>query len=84
MKSTPVAEGSGGTGEDGGVIFLKGSHMSSFGLYLIGAIVLIGGLIYGAVLLHVQSQWIVVGAVILLGACILGAVTHTRQRDPAE
>jgi hypothetical protein len=58
--------------------------MSSFGLYLIGAIVLIGGLVYGAVLLHVQTQWIVVGAVILLGACILGAVNHTRQRDPAE
>lgn len=58
--------------------------MSSFGLYLIGAIILIGGLVYGAVLLHLQTQWIVVGAVILLGACVLGAVNHTRQRDPAE
>jgi hypothetical protein len=56
--------------------------MSSFGLYLIGAIVLIGGLVYAAWLLNVQMQWIVVGAVVLLGACILGAVNHTRQRDP--
>ncbi|MEO5558231.1 MAG: hypothetical protein ABIO49_00965 [Dokdonella sp.] len=58
--------------------------MSSFGLYLIGAIILIGGLVYGAWLLHVQPQWIVVGAVVLLGACILGAVNHTRRRDPPE
>ncbi len=58
--------------------------MSSFGLYLIGALVLIGGLIYGAWLAHVPSQWIAVGAIVLLGAGILGAVTHTRRRDPAE
>ena len=56
--------------------------MSSFGLYLIGAVILIGGLVYSAVLLHVQTQWIVAGAVILLGACVLGAVNHTRRRDP--
>ena len=56
--------------------------MSSFGLYIIGAIVLISGLVYAASLLHVPTQWIGVGAVILLGACILGAVTHTRRRDP--
>jgi hypothetical protein len=56
--------------------------MSSFGLYLIGAIVLIGGLAYGAWLAHVPPPWIVVGAVVLLGGCILGAVTHTRRRDP--
>lgn len=38
--------------------------MSSFGLYLIGAIVLIGGLAYAAWLVHVPSQWIGAGAVI--------------------
>ncbi len=56
--------------------------MSSFGLYLIGAIILISGLGYGAWLAHVPSQWIVVGVIVLLGACILGAVNHTRRRDP--
>jgi hypothetical protein len=58
--------------------------MSSFALYLIGMIVVIGGLAYVAFLLHVPSQWIVAGAVVLLGLGIVGAVTHTRRRDPPE
>jgi protein-S-isoprenylcysteine O-methyltransferase Ste14 len=60
------------------------STMSSFALYLIGMIVVIGGLAYVAFLLHVPSQWIVAGAVVLLGLGIVGAVTHTRRRDPPE
>jgi hypothetical protein len=58
--------------------------MSSFALYLIGMIVVIGGLAYVAFLLHVPSQWILAGAVVLLGLGIVGAVTHTRRRDPPE
>jgi hypothetical protein len=55
----------------------------SFGIYIIGFLVLIGGLIYGAVILHVAAQWIVVGAIVLLGLAILKGVTATRQRDPS-
>jgi hypothetical protein len=58
--------------------------MSSFALYLIGMIVVIGGLAYLAVLMHVPNQWIIGGAVVLLGAGILGAVTKTRRKDPPE
>lgn len=58
--------------------------MSSFAIYLIGMLVVIGGLVYVAFLLHVPSQWIVGGAVVLLGIGIVGAVTHTRRRDPPE
>ncbi len=58
--------------------------MSSFALYLIGMVVVIGGLAYVAFLLHVPSPWIVAGAVVLLGVGIVGAVTHTRRRDPPE
>lgn len=58
--------------------------MSSFALYLIGMIVVIGGLAYLAVLMHVPNQWIIGGAVVLLGAGILGAVSKTRRRDPPE
>jgi hypothetical protein len=58
--------------------------MSSFGLYLVGMLVLIGGIGYGAWLANVPSQWIVVGCVILLGIGIIGAVTRTRRRDPPE
>ncbi|KRE86238.1 hypothetical protein [Rhodanobacter sp. Soil772] len=56
--------------------------MSSFALYLIGMIVVIGGLAYAAWLMHVPTQWLVVGVLVLLGIGIVGAVTHTRRRDP--
>ena len=58
--------------------------MSSFAIYLIGMIVVIGGLTYIAFLMHVPNQWIIGGAIVLLGAGILGAVTKTRRKDPPE
>ncbi|HWU75240.1 MAG TPA: hypothetical protein VN043_01940 [Rhodanobacter sp.] len=58
--------------------------MSSFALYMIGMIVVIGGLAYAAFLLHLPTQWIAVGVIVLLGIGIVGAVTHTRRRDPPE
>ena len=58
--------------------------MSSFAIYLIGMIIVIGGLAYGAFLLHAPTQWIIVGVVILLGIGVVGAVTHTRRRDPPD
>jgi hypothetical protein len=44
---------------------------------------MIGGLIYGASLMHVPTHWIVAGAVILLGIGILSGVKATRQKDSA-
>jgi hypothetical protein len=55
----------------------------SFGLYAIGFVIMIGGLIYGAALMHVPAHWIVVGAVVFLGVGILSGVKATRQKDPA-
>ena len=54
----------------------------SFGIYLVGYIVLIIGLCYGAYLAHLPSQWIGVGVLVMLGLGILTAVTRTRQKDP--
>jgi hypothetical protein len=54
----------------------------SFGLYAAGFALLIVGLIYGAVLLHVPGQWIAVGAIVLLGVGVLTGVKATRQKDP--
>ena len=53
----------------------------SFGLYLLGYVIVIGGLMYGAFLMHMPAHWIGVGAVVLLGFGILTAVKTTRQRD---
>ena len=54
----------------------------SFALYAMGFAIVIGGLIYGAHLVHMPAHWIVVGAVVLLGVGILTGVKATRQRDP--
>jgi hypothetical protein len=56
----------------------------SFGLYSIGFAILIGGLIYAALLVHMPAHWIVVGAIVLLGVGILSGVKATRQKDPAD
>ena len=53
----------------------------SFGIYIAGFLILIGGLIYAAVILHVPAQWIAVGAIVLTGAGILTGVKATRQKD---
>jgi hypothetical protein len=55
----------------------------SFGIYLAGFVLVIGGLIYAATLLQVPSRWIVAGAVVLLGLAILKGVKATRQKDPS-
>ena len=54
----------------------------SFVLYVIGYLILIAGLTYGATLLHVPTRWIIVGAIVMLGAGILTGVKATRQKDP--
>src|ERR1700722_282100 len=54
----------------------------SFTLYLIGFIVLIVGLAFGANMMHVAPRWIAVGAIILTGFGIVTGVARTRQRDP--
>jgi hypothetical protein len=56
--------------------------MSSFGLYVLGFVVLLGGVGYGAYLLHVPHTWIIVGALVIIGIGIMSAVTRTRRRDP--
>jgi hypothetical protein len=53
----------------------------SFGIYSIGFAIVIGGLIYGAYLLHVPAHWIAVGAIVLLGVGIVKGVKTTRQKD---
>jgi hypothetical protein len=61
----------------------KGDAMS-FGLYAIGFLIMIVGLIYGAHLMHVPTHWIVVGAFILIGLGILSGVKATRQKDSSQ
>jgi hypothetical protein len=55
----------------------------SFGIYLIGYIVLIIGLALGAHLLHVPANWIGIGVIVMVGIGIITGVTSTRRPDPS-
>jgi hypothetical protein len=55
----------------------------SFTIYITGFVIVVVGLIYGAVLVHVPVHWIVVGGIVLLGVGILTGVKTTRQKDSA-
>lgn len=57
--------------------------MSSFGTYLLGALLVIAGLAFGAYLLNVPTPWIAVGVVVMIGIGILSATKRTRPRDPS-
>lgn len=61
-----------------------GAKAMSFGLYIIGFIILIFGVAYGAFLLHVPTHWIGVAVIVLVGLGILTGVANTRQRDPSN
>ncbi len=56
--------------------------MSSFATYLIGYLILIGGLAAAAYLLNIPAAWIIVGIVVLIGAGVLSATSRTKMRDP--
>ena len=47
---------------------------ASFGLYLGGIALVIGGASYGAAMFHVPAPWIVAGGIVLLGLGVLAAV----------
>ena len=53
----------------------------SFGIYLFGIVLVIVGLVSGAVLLHLPAHWVIVSALVLLGGGVIAAVKATRQRD---
>jgi hypothetical protein len=50
----------------------------NFAIYLVGFLVIVGGLAYGAFLAGVPPTWIVVGVICLIGLGILSAVKKTQ------
>jgi len=56
----------------------------SFGIYIVGFIVMIVGLAIGANLLHVPPRWIAVGVTVMVGLGILSGVARTRQKDSSS
>jgi hypothetical protein len=58
--------------------------MSSFGIYIIGYIIVLIGLAMAANLLGLPPVWIAIGLIVLAGIGLLSAVSRTRQKDPPE
>jgi hypothetical protein len=56
--------------------------MSSFGIYIIGFVILIVGLALGAHLLGLPMQWIGIGVIVLIGLGVLMGVGKTKRPDP--
>jgi hypothetical protein len=55
--------------------------MSAFALYMIGFLMIIGGLAYGAFRLGVPEVWIIIGTIIVLGIGFTTGASRTRRRD---
>jgi hypothetical protein len=58
--------------------------MSSFVLYMIGVIIVVAALSYGARLLGLSSTWIGILALAIIGLGMMAGVAKTRRRDPAQ
>jgi hypothetical protein len=61
-----------------------GVTMSSLAIFIIGFIIVIGGLAYGASLAGMSAQWIAVGAMVLAGVGIVMGVTKMRTKDVSQ
>ena len=55
----------------------------SFGIYIVGYVILIVGLAIGAHFAHMPPKWIMVGVLCLIGMAIIHGVSVTRHKDPS-
>ena len=53
----------------------------SYVLSIIGLMLLLAGLVYGAMILNIPMPWIIVGTLVVLGLGVIGAAKAPRQRD---
>ena len=52
-------------------------------IYMIGTLLVVAGLAYGANRLGIGHVWIVVGSLVIIGLGMMGGIVKTRQKDPA-
>jgi len=55
----------------------------SFALYLLGLVLLTGGIAWGLVTAGVPALYIGIATLVILGLGIMGAVAKTRTKDPS-
>jgi hypothetical protein len=71
-----------GHSDTGDIIASEISGMS-FALYMLGFIVFLGGVVWGAVVAGIPHVYIGIATLILLGIGIFSAVSKTRAKDPS-
>jgi len=59
------------------------SSMTNFVVYLIGTLLVVAGLAYGASRLGVSQVWIITGALVIIGIGVMGGIVKTRQKEPS-
>lgn len=57
--------------------------MTNFFIYMIGVILVVGALAYGASLLGISSTRVATIALAGIGVGVMGAIVKTRQKDPS-
>jgi hypothetical protein len=60
------------------------AEMSSFAISMIGVVLVVAALIYGANLLGMSSKWTIIGALLIIGLGVMGGVVKTRGRDASQ
>ena len=62
----------------------KEGFVSSLTIFIIGFVILIAGLAYGANMAGLSPQWIAVGVAVLMGIGVVMGVSKTRMKDPSH
>ncbi|CAQ72061.1 conserved hypothetical protein; putative exported protein [Cupriavidus taiwanensis LMG 19424] len=62
---------------------LRRSRLMSFALYIIGLLVLVGGIAWGLSTAGLAPVYIGIACLIVLGIGIMAAVSRTRTKDPS-
>ena len=57
--------------------------MTNMVIYLVGTLLVVAGLAYGADRLGISHVWIIAGALVIIGIGLMGGIVKTRQKDPA-
>ena len=58
--------------------------MTNMIIYLIGTLLVVAGLAYGADRLGISNVRIIAGALVIIGIGLMGGIVKTRQKDPAS
>ena len=57
--------------------------MTNFVVYVIGTLLVVAGLAYGASRMGVSQVWIIAGALVIIAIGFMGGIVKTRQKEPS-